>query len=241
MSFARWASVVVALAAFFAALPLALADEPAPKGLAVLATDGATDAAWPLAAAVYGDAALRPARIDDPTARVLAGEAAPDSSADLKSLAELRAGVKGDDAASRAVLAGIAKRLAVRAVVVVFAGTPPTARVFDASAGAFDAARYDPDPSSGAHPTWTSALRSLERPYVTRPAPKPAPKEPAAKTAPAAAVHAVPPARAEKSKAFYESPWFWAAIGAAALIGGGVLVATTVQSGDTIHLQMRLP
>jgi hypothetical protein len=45
----------------------------------------------------------------------------------------------------------------------------------------------------------------------------------------------------EKSKSFYESPWFWAAIGAALLIGGGVLIATNVQTSDTIHMQVKLP
>ena len=31
------------------------------------------------------------------------------------------------------------------------------------------------------------------------------------------------------------------AIGAALLIGGGVLIATNVQTGDTIHMQVKLP
>ncbi|HEY2366166.1 MAG TPA: hypothetical protein VGH87_07270, partial [Polyangiaceae bacterium] len=76
----------------------ARADEPQlkPRGLVVIATDGATDAAWPLARAVYGDEMLRPRDVDDAKARVLAGET---GSADLAELAELRAGVKGDDAA----------------------------------------------------------------------------------------------------------------------------------------------
>lgn len=234
MSLARWTSFVFALVAFFAAVPLARADDA--KGIAVVGADGATDATWPLAAAVYGDAALRPKAIDDPTARVLAGEAAaPESSADLKSLAELRGGVKGDDAASREVLAAIAQRLSVRAVAVVFAGTPPGAtpyaRVYDAASRAFDAARYVPDP--GEHVAWTSALRSIQRPYA-----------PQTTVAPVAAVHATAPLTAPKvvkSKAFYESPWFWVAVGAAALLGAGVLIATNVQSGDTIHLQMRFP
>jgi hypothetical protein len=233
MRVAPWLAWVIALVAFFAAEPLARAAE-AVKGVAVVATSGATDAAWPLAGAVYADAALRPAHIDDATARVLAGEAAPPSSADLGSLAELRAGVKGDDAASREVLAALARRLSVRAIVVVFAGEPPSARVYDAASRAFDAARYVPDASTAAGTTWTAALRSLARPYLPEPA----------KKAPAAAVSAPPPAPtkpASKSKAFYESPWFWVAVGAAVLVGGGALIATNVQTGDTIHLQMRLP
>ena len=221
-----WAFVFAVLVAFFAAVPLARAAEP--KGIAVVGTDGATDAAWPLAAAVYADADTRPDGIDDATARVLAGEAAPEGASEaLRSLAELRAGVKGDDAASREVLAALAQRLSVRAIVVVF--PEPSARVYDAASRAFDAARYAPD-----HGAWTGALQSLERPYV--------PRKELPKIVSPAAVHATPSAPAkEKSKAFYESPWFWAAIGAAALIGGGILIATNAQGGDTIHLQMRFP
>ena len=229
MSFARWASWVFALVAFFAAVPLARAAEP--KGLAVVATDGATDAAWPFAGAIYGSA-LRPASIDDARARVLAGEAPKaGASDDLASLAELRAGVKGDDAASRAVLATLAQRLSVVAIVVVSPGTPASARVYDAGRRAFDAARYVSDPD------WKGAVASIQRAYGP-PAPLPA----VVKAAPAA-VAPTPsePRKKSESKAFWESPWFWVAVSAAALIGGGVLIPTNVQTSDTIHLQMRLP
>ena len=207
----------------------ARADEPQPKpkGVVVVATDGATDAAWPLARAVYADEILRPRDIDDAKARVLAGEA---GGAQLSELAELRAGVKGDDAASRQVLAALADKLRVIAVIVVSAGDPPSARLYDAETKAFDAARYAPEKGE-----WTGAVKSLERWYLPSPPPlgTAVPKEPE-------------PAKPqdkpkEKSKSFYESPWFWAAIGAALLIGGGVLIATNVQTGDTIHMQVRLP
>ncbi len=210
------------LLSFFGATSLAFAAEP--KGIAVIAADGATDAAWPLARGVYTSNFIRPA-IDDAHARVLAGEPAPEGSPELAELAELRAGIKGDDAASREVLASLAQKLSVRGVVVVFATTPPSARLFDATSRAFDAARYAADVDA----TWASTVASLERPY--RPA------------TPLVVINTQPSPIAKKgeSKAFYESPWFWAAIGAAALIGGGVLIATNVQSGDNIHLQMRLP
>jgi hypothetical protein len=207
----------------------ARADEPAPKpkGLVVVATDGATDAAWPLARAVYSDEMLRPREIDDAKARVLAGEA---GSADLAELAELRAGVKGDDAASRQVLAALANKLRVVAVVVVSPGDPPSARLFDAETKAFDAARYTSEKGE-----WASAVKSLERWYLPTPPPlvtavpkEPEPAKPTDKPK-------------EKSKSFYESPWFWAAIGAALLIGGGVLIATNIQTSDTIHMQVKLP
>jgi hypothetical protein len=206
----------------------ARADEPQPtlkpRGVVVVATEGATDAAWPLARAIYADEALRPRDIDDAKARVLAGEAGTGD------LAELRAGVKGDDAASRQVLAALADKLHVAGVVVVFAGETPSARLYDADAKTFDAARYAPEKGE-----WGGAVKSLERWYLPSPPPL---------------VTAVPkeqqPAKPqdkpkEKSKSFYESPWFWAAIGAALLIGGGVLIATNVQTSDTIHMQVRLP
>ena len=136
--------------------------------------------------------------------------------------------MKGDDAASREVLAAIAQKLDVRAIVVVLA-SPPTAMLYDATTRSFDAARYAPD-SSGA---WDGTIRSLERPYAPVPAATPL-------------VLASTPQPAKKvitkeSKAFYESPWFWVAVGAAVLIGGGILIGTSVQTNDTIHMQMRLP
>lgn len=211
----------------------ARADEPRPKpkGVVVVATEGATDAAWPLARAVYADEMLRPREIDDAKARVLAGEA---GAAELSELAELRAGVKGDDAASRQVLAALADKLRVVGIVVVFAGDPqntmPSARLYDADTKAFDAARYAPEKGE-----WSGAVKSLERwylptapPLVTAVPKEPEPAKPKDKPK-------------EKSKSFYESPWFWAAIGAALLIGGGVLIATNVQTSDTIHMQVKLP
>jgi hypothetical protein len=220
---------LLALVAFLLTCRLARADElkPEGKGVAVVAADGATDAAWPLAGAIYSSNVLRPPTVDDARARVLAGE--PARSPELNDLAELRAGVKGDDAASRQVLAAIADKLSVQGIVVVFAGDPPTARLYDASTRAFDAARYSPDKDG-----WKSTVSSLERPYLPQPAPLvtnvPKEKEPLA-----------PPPKPTKSKAFYESPWFWGAIGAVLLIGGGVLIATQVQTSDTIHLQLHMP
>jgi hypothetical protein len=211
------------LASLFALVALlvtsrsAFADEP--KGFAVVAADGATDAAWPLAGAVYGSITLKPPTIDDARARVLAGE--PGTTPELTELAELRAGVKGDDAASRQVLGALAQKLSLRGVVVVFAGDPPTARLYDAESHTFDAARYTAENGD-----WKAAVRSLERPYLLQPTPL-----------------VLTPAEPKKteSKPFYLSPWFWGAIGAALLIGGGVLIATNVQTSDTIHLQLRMP
>jgi hypothetical protein len=220
---------LLALVAFLVTSRLAHAAEAKTegKGVAVLAVDGATDVAWPLARAIYSSNVLRPPTIDDARARVLAGE--PASSPELNDLAELRAGVKGDDAASRQVLGAISEKLSVQAIIVVFAGDPPTARLYDASAHAFDAARYSPDKDG-----WKSTVSSLERPYLPQPAPLVTNVPPENKPL-------APAPKQTKSKAFYESPWFWGAIGAVVLIGGGILIATQVQTSDTIHLQLRMP
>ncbi len=212
-----------ALVALLVTSRSAFADEvkPEPKGFAVVAADGAIDAAWPLAGAVYGSSTLKPPTIDDARARVLAGEAGTGTTPELTELAELRAGVKGDDAASRQVLGALAQKLSLRGVVVVFAGNPPTARLYDAESHTFDAARYTAENGD-----WKAAVRSLERPYAPQ-------------TAPLVLTPPVP--KKTESKPFYLSPWFWGAIGAALLIGGGVLIATNVQTSDTIHLQLRMP
>jgi len=203
-------------------------------GVAVVATATTTDVAWPLAQKVYANASLRPTGIDDARARVLAGETAP--SPELSELIELRDGIKGDDAASRQLLGAIADKLSARALVVVFAGgegQPPFARVYHADTHAFDAARYWPDAKSG----WDGTLElltqqfapaaALASPPSATPAPKPVPNTTTSKNA--------------DSKSFWQSPWFWVAIGTAVLVGAGVLIATNVQSSDTIHLQLRMP
>ncbi len=207
----------------------ALADAPVVKrGVAVVATEGMSDAAWSLAQRIYAGP-LRPPAIDDARARVLAGENAP--SPELAELIELRNGVKGEDAASRQLLAAIADKLSASAIVVVFSGgenQPPVARVFHADNVSFDAARYSPDASGG----WTGTVDLLTRqfappPPVLAPTPKP-PTKPA-------------PPNGTDSKPFWQSPWFWVAIGTAVLVGAGVLIATNVQTSDTIHLQLRMP
>jgi hypothetical protein len=234
-----WLASVLALVALLATTRLAHADEPDPtragRGFAVVAADGATDAAWPLAQRVYRSAVLRPVAIDDARARVLAGEAAPPlAPPELTELAELRAGIKGDDAASREVLAALAEKLGVHAIIVVFGkqeAEGPSARVYVVGIRAFDAARYNPDVASNSSTiAWDGAIRSLERPYLPQPQPL-------------GVIARVPPVKpkASESKAFYESPWFWVAVGTAALVAGGVLIATNIQTNDTIHLQVRLP
>jgi len=241
------AVIVVSPAAFAqdpAPLPSVTAAQPsapvpvsAPRGLAVVALGGATDAAWPLAQVVYGTPVLRPAALDEAHARILCGEPAPAGAPpDMRDLAESLAAVKGEDAPSRMLLGEMARRLNVRALLVVrVEAGRPVARVFLPDTGAFDAAAYGPD--AGPTISWVAASQSLARTYGGEPT------VPPPTTAPALATHeelliTVPP---PKSKAFYESGWFWGALGAAAFAGGAIFFATRDNGESTIHLQMQVP
>ncbi|MGH7296690.1 MAG: hypothetical protein ACRELB_17255, partial [Polyangiaceae bacterium] len=174
----------------------------------------------------------------------LCGEPAPPgASPDLRDLADSLAAVKGDDAPSRMLLVEIARRLHVRALVVVRSeGGRATARVFLPEAGVFDAAVFSPD--AGPTVTWAATTASLARTFggEVSAAPPPAPP-PAPLSAPPLATHeepvvtGAPPHR----KAFYESGWFWGAIGAAAFAGGAIFFATRDNGDSTIHLQATVP
>ena len=235
------------------------------RGFAVLALPGSRDAAWPLAHELYGAASLHNTSVDEAHARVLAGEPAPaDASQELRDLADTCAAIKGDDAPSRQLLAGISQRFSLRGIVVVGHGgaAPPTARIFLADTGAFDAAQYGPDAADAGAIAWTGAVQSLARAYPgpqppkvvqpiapraasTLPAPSPTPRT----TAPAAALQATPaqtPSGADQgsakdSKKFYETVWFWGAIGAAAFAAGAYYLATRDDSPSTVHLQVQVP
>jgi hypothetical protein len=125
--------------------------------------------------------------------------------------------------------------------------TPPEARVFLADTGAFDAAHYSALASDGGEVDWAPAVASIERTYgamAVAPSPTMTP-------APTLATHGVAPPKdkdikenKEKdapSRPFYASPWFWGAIGAAALGGTALYFATRDNSPSTIHLQLQVP
>ncbi len=268
----RWGRVLLAATVFFVSLQAAATDEAtAPTGsassasagvpfggFAVLAREGAADAAWSLAKAIYAQNSLRPGALDEAHARVLAGEPPPKnpgdggvpeggrSSSDLADLAETRAAVHGDDAPSRQLLTAIATMFQLRGIVVVemVAQTMPPhevparrarARLFFPKTG-FDAAEYGPDAGvveGTPSPTWTAAVASLARTYVWSPVIS-APN----------ATHSLPaPVKApeHEKRAFYTSPWFWGAVGAAVFAGGALFLATRDNAPSTIHLQVQVP
>jgi len=214
-----------------------VAPASAGDGVAVLAQGDIAEIAWPLAQSVYGSAKLRPPALDEARARVLAGDKpAPDAKPDVVELAELRAGVRGDDAASRELLSTIGQRTHVHALLVVVAtDASASARLFDVGSKTFDAARYEPE-AVDAGDRWEKTVRSLERVF--------APAAPPVVVAPKAAIAAVPKLDAKdasSSKPFYLSGWFWGSLGGAALIGLGIFLATRDYGGDTIHLRMEVP
>ncbi len=235
------------------------AGDSHPQGLAVVALEGAGEAAWPLAKAIYARPTLRPASLDEARARILAGEPLPPQAPTaLHDLAETRVAVHGDDAPSRQLLLSIAQNLHVRGLVVVgserveapvvtmgtvatgVAGdapppvrsSQPFARVFMVETGSMDAARYYAD-DDGA--SWAGAVRSLERSYgVALPPQPPGPLTPAPPK--------LKPEDASASHPFYSSPWFWGALGAAAVGATAVYFATQNNgSNGTIHLSAQVP
>jgi hypothetical protein len=217
----------------------AASSAPAPSSgsLAVVALPGAADAAWPLAQSIYADPALRPGSVDETHARVLCGETPANASPELRDLGDTVAALRGDDAPSRTLLEGIARRFALRALMVVRADDGhPTARLFLAESGAFDAASYAPDdPPTVPGPSWSATVRSLDRLYG---APPPAQ---ASIRAPILATREAPRSETSGPRPFYQSGWFWGALGAAALLGGAAYMATRDSSPPAIHLEVQVP
>jgi hypothetical protein len=234
---ARVASAAVAPAA---PQPATAMPSMTPTGLVVVAVPGATDAAWPLARDLYASPTVRPAGIDEAHARVLCGDPpAPDAPVETRELAADVTALHGEDAPSRALLADIARRLSVRGVVVVFPGSPrASARVFLAETGAFDAATYAQDPAPAT--AWSAAVASLTRAFGGSSAP---PVEGPTTALPRIATHDGPTIENEppRHRRFYESGWFWGAVGAALFAGGAVYFATRDNGPETIHLQLQVP
>lgn len=83
MSFSRGACVSISLAHAEEPAPRATPDAAPPQattaaqGVVVVALSGATDAAWPIARALYGKHGLLPPGLTDAEARALAGESPP--------------------------------------------------------------------------------------------------------------------------------------------------------------------
>jgi hypothetical protein len=220
------------------------------KGLAVVAEGDSASAAASLARGVYADPSLLPPTLDEGRARALAGgPVGPDSPRELQDLAATRAALRGDDAPSRNMLASITASLHLKGVVVVEAnpGDKPTARVFVASSGSFDAVVYEADPappvtwgSGGAAWVWSGAVSALHRGFAEPTASGVVAPAPIAALAPTPAAVAADKTTGS-SKPFYASPWFWGAIGAAAFAGAAFFFATRDSADPNIQLQVQVP
>jgi hypothetical protein len=236
----------------------ARAEPTASRGAVVVSIgDDATPAARPLALEVYRDASLRPA-VDDATARVLAGEAPPETASPrLKDLAALRAslahpatGDGADPAASdlvtRRLLAGVGTDAhATLVVAVTMQAGRPTARALAVASSSWQGVEIGATATAAADGstafTWPGAvttLRALVPKEAAAPAPAPRPKA----APPRAAPTKESPERA-KDRSFWTSPWFWVGLGAVVATGVTVFVVTKAVQDDSgsIHVDGRVP
>jgi hypothetical protein len=195
-------------------------------GIAVIALgkDSADDA-WDLATRVYLDPLLRPASLQEPTARVLAGEQpAPRSSPALTELASVRSSLNATrDPANLRLLDSVADGLHVSAVLLVVQAAPgrPRAKLRLAHARDFIEPDLWKQPDSAQHPSWQPAIGWLH-------------------------AHAMASRRAQaqppgpQSSNLLTSPWFWGALGAAATAAIVVYAVGRDDSPSSIHLQGRV-
>ena len=239
--------------------------KPAGQGIAVLAVGPARDEAFALARAIYGSR-LRPTSLDEVRARVLAGAAPPpNASRELRELAEVRAGIAGEDAAGRRLLTGVAQQVGAEALLVVKVERAPAAAApAGPPAAGEDAGSASADAGNAAPVTTVVARLFLTDSGdfdAARYAPEPGLEGPAAWKSTVTSLEArfPAPSRAvgpnvalapapvklrledEKSSPFYASGWFWGALGAAALVGGAFYFATRDTGSDPIHLQLKVP
>jgi hypothetical protein len=242
--------------------------KPAGQGIAVLAIGPARDEAFALARAIYGSR-LRPTSLDEVRARVLAGAAPPpNASRELRELAEVRAGITGEDAAGRRLMTGLAQQVGAEALLVVKVERAPVAAAPTAPAGppaAVEDGGVSTDAGNAAPATTVVARLFLTDSGdfdAARYAPEPGLEGPAAWKSTVTSLEARFPALSrgiaapngalapapvklkpedEKSSPFYASGWFWGALGAAALVGGAFYFATRDTGSDPIHLQLKVP
>jgi hypothetical protein len=224
----------------------------APKGVVIVAIgDEAGPAARALAREAYADETLRP-RLDDATARVLAGEAPPAAGpAKLVEIADLRkaAAGAGNDTVTRRLFASLGADLgAVLVVAVTLREGRPSARVLSVAKGAFEPVELqgsiEPQADGSARVKWSGVTGLLGGFLPRSGAAAPASPPPAGATvAPAPILLAPGPLAPKKDPApsIWSSPWTWVGIGVVAAAGVVVFAASQSQ-GDpsTLRLQGRV-
>jgi hypothetical protein len=199
-----------------------------------------------LARGVYRTPKLRP-ELDEGTVRILTGGEPTGDDAPAKRLAELRSALTPDltTEASKNALAGLAAELPVGSIVLFVPGstgpvvrlahvdgsaTPPTAKL--------DPASIAPSPKEGEPGALDldPVLASLERliapkaetalPPGPKTAPKPKPKPGPRKENLKKSSGTEAPDKAKEDSSFFESPWFWVAVGGVAATGLTILIVS---------------
>lgn len=237
--------------------PSTPAQPPAPKaaaqGAIVIAVgDDAGPAARALAREAYADEALRP-RIDDATARVLAGEAPPAGGpARLAEIADVRAAAQTatNDAVARRLLASLGSDLGAALVVAVSVrDSVPVARVLDVATSAFAPVELLGSIEAQADGTsrvkWTNVAGLLAT--LAGKGAKPAGTQQntgagAGKAGAAKGTGTKPgplaPKKEEPARSFWTSPWTWAGIGVVAA-AGVIVFAVSQTQGDPAGLRLQ--
>lgn len=232
------AAASIALAAGLGWMPSASAQAPAAttssdhagerislqRGVAVVAmgTD-ATDATWALASRVYADPLLRPIQLDEPTARVLAGEEAGARAAPrMRELAIARQALRPGDPLVPRLAESISAELGGASLLLVHMASPaqPRALLYSASKRALVTPELWQQPDARGVRSWEAAVGWLH--------------------AHALASQPRAPARAPGSKSVLASGWFWGALGAAAAVAVVIVAVGRDDSADTVHVQGRL-
>ncbi len=230
--------------------PVAPAPAPAPAptpkghGLVVVAGDAeARGQARNLARIAYKDASLRP-RIDEATARVLAGDPAPKDDAGLNELASTVAAVSTlkDDAVRRRLLGAMSRELGVQRAVLVETGAKgPRARVVEG--GRFRGVTLTASQRPDGTWDWSDAVAMLRGLAVGTPVPGPRRTGPQPKEAPKPTSTA-PAEGADDEDEFnlLTSPWFWGGLGVVVTVGVTVFVLsrTALNEPDEVVIQGRI-
>lgn len=201
------------------------------RGVAVVAIGEAAEHSWTLTQALYQSPSLFPPALSEARARALITGAHTD--AETAELAELRAGIHDEGVVSRQLLHTIGERVGAAAVLVARARDAKRLelRLFVLASDTFDVAQYEGDPTAV---TWRGeVVRSLERRLGPAPSAKVEPTKSAKNSAKSA--------ETSGSRPFYKSPWFWAALGGAALLGGTALVVSQVQSDSDVLVRALPP
>ncbi len=246
-----------------AAPPAAAAPAPAAKrtGVAVVLVgpweDVPAKQARDLARGVYRTPKLRP-ELEEGTVRILSGGEPVGDDPAPKRLADLRRSLSSDltTPGTREVLDSLAAELSVVAIVLFVPGaTGPVVRLAHVDATKsppktrLDPASIAPSPLEGQEGALDlePVLVSLERLIAPKVEVAPPPKAPAAKPKPGPRKDnltkgkpAGAPAKPEgEETSFFESPWFWVALGGVAATGLTILIVsqTTDVGEGTVALR----